>query len=102
MGQQLVLRIIDHINSFEWHLKMKMTFKVISRNKCDVRDDRARLIARIWDHDGVVHFYEIMNGPKEIVRGRATDEAVKFVDFLSACGADIEPDYDVQFEDRTI
>ena len=79
---------------------MKMTFKVISQRKHDVKADRARMIARIWDDEGVVRFYEIMQGPKETVRMRATDEAIKFVDFLKACGASIEPDYDVQFEDR--
>ena len=77
-----------------------MTFKVISQNTRDVKDGRARIIARIWDEEGVVRFYEIMQGPKEVVRRRATDEAVKFVDFLKACGASIEPDYDVQFENR--
>ena len=77
-----------------------MTFKVISQRNSGSKADRARMIASLWVDEGVVRYYEIIQGPKETVRIRATDEALKFVEFLKACGASIEPDYDVQFEDR--
>lgn len=80
--------------------ELKMTFKVISQRNSGSKADRARMIATLWDDEGVVRYYEIIQGPKETVRIRATDEALKFVEFLKACGASIEPDYDVQFEDR--
>lgn len=79
---------------------LKLRFKVISYGGRGLCDGRARLIASILDGDGVVRYYEILQGPRDVVRLRAREEAKRFGSFLVACEAPIATDYDVQFEDR--